>query len=88
MMSTNSDPMIKCPICGFLYYHYTNIVCSRCSFDNQNISQNELLDTLAATIAERDTQIEKLREALMDIDSYVDDESRFGRIIKKALEEE
>jgi len=86
-MSTNSDPMVKCPICGFLYYHYTNIVCPRCNFDNKNISQNESLDALTATIAQKDAEIVRLRYALMDIDSYVDDESKIGRIIRKALEE-
>jgi len=62
-MSTNSDPMVKCPICGFLYYHYTNIVCPRCNFDKQDISQNESLYAITATIAQKDAEIERLREA-------------------------
>lgn len=41
---------------------------------------------LTATIAEKDAEIERLRYALMDIDSYVDDESKIGRIIRNALE--
>jgi len=49
--------------------------------------KDDEINTLTATIAQKDAEIERLRYALMDIDSYVDDESKNGRIIRKALEE-
>jgi len=88
-MSTNSDPMVKCSICGFLYYHYTNIVCPRCNFDNQNISQNESLDALTATIAQRDAEIERLRGVLKEIATHDLDvwACEICRIAQQALED-
>ena len=46
----------------------------------------EQREKLKATLVEKDAEIGRLRYALMDIDSYVDDESKIGRIIRNALE--
>ena len=94
----NLEQLKNCPFCGNHELEFEDstgdITCNACAYtyydtsiDNGWWNSRPIEDTLTATIAQKDAEIARLRYALMDIDSYVDDESKIGRIIRKALEE-